>query len=88
MAQIVKDHNGETITVGSRVRVLALGGAWLDYLEADEKKDVLSLVGEILKVEEIDEYGQAWVLKSWDRGSGLAQSHSVALSSVEMEVVV
>jgi hypothetical protein len=73
-----KDTNGNIVQVGTRVRVLSLSGKWLDELPTDEKDDVLSMIGEVFEVEEIDEYGQPWVRK---------RSHSVALASDEMEVV-
>jgi hypothetical protein len=58
--------------------VLNLSGKWLDDLPGDEKADVLSMIGEVFTVEEIDKHGQPWVRK---------RSHSVALESYEMEVV-
>ncbi len=64
--------------VGTRVRVVSLSGKWLDELPGDEKDEVLSMIGQVFEVEEIDEYGQPWVRK---------RSHSVALESYEMEVV-
>lgn len=64
--------------VGTRVRVLCLSGKWLDELPGGEKDEVLSMIGEVFEVEEIDEYGQPWVRK---------RSHSVALTTCEMEVV-
>lgn len=76
--QSPKDTNGNIVQVGTRVRVLSLSGRWLEELPGDEKDDVLSMIGEVFEVEEIDEYGQPWVRK---------QSHSVALASSEMEVV-
>jgi hypothetical protein len=76
--QSAEDTNGHIVQIGTRMRVLSLSGKWLDELPNDEKDDVLSMIGEVFEVEEIDEYGQPWVGK---------QSHSVALASYEMEVV-
>jgi hypothetical protein len=58
--------------------VVSLSGKWLDELPGDEKDEVVSMIGEVFEVEEIDEYGQPWVRK---------RSHSVALAACEMEVV-
>ena len=83
------DRTGKVVAVGTRVRVLSLAGNWLDELPADEKRDVLSMIGEVFEVEEIDEYGQPWVRKSWPNDDeGTYHSHSVALESYEMEIVL
>jgi hypothetical protein len=76
--QSPKDRNGNVVQVGTRVRVVSLSGKWLDELPGDEKDEVLSMIGEVFEVEEIDEYGQPWVRK---------RSHSLALAACEMEVV-
>jgi hypothetical protein len=82
------DINGSPVTVGSKVRLLSLSGQWLEDLPAEERFDVMSMVGEILIVEEIDEYGHPWVRKSWpNEAEGRCYSHSVALEQHEMEVV-
>ncbi len=74
--------------VGTRVRLLGLSGKWLDDLPRDEKRDVLSMIGEIFEVEEIDEYGHPWISESWpDEEAGRCHSHSIALEANEMEVV-
>ena len=82
------DKSGKEVTVGSLVRVLHLSGQWFDDLPDDEKDDVASMIGEVFEVEEIDEYGQPWVRKSWpNEAEGACSSHSVALDSNEMELV-
>ena len=82
------DRNGNAVGVGTRVRVLSLSGQWLDNLPQDEKDRVLSMIGEVFEIDEIDDYGQPWVRKSWpNQEEGTWQSHSVALEPHEMEVV-
>lgn len=82
------DINGSPVTVGSTVRLLSLSGQWLEDLPAEERSDVMSMVGEIFVVEEIDEYGHPWVRKSWlNEVEGECHSHSVALERHELEVV-
>ncbi len=76
--QSPRDTNGNIVQVGARVRVLSLSGKWLDKLPGAEKDEVLSMIGDVFEVEEIDKYGQPWVRK---------RSDSVALASCEMEVV-
>lgn len=86
--RLAKDRAGKTIRVGARVRVLSLSGRWLDSLADEERARVLSLVGEVLEVEEIDEYGHPWVSKQWPGpDDGHWESHSVALQPNEMEIV-
>jgi hypothetical protein len=83
-----KDRNGNAVRVGSRVRLLSLSGNWLVELPPDEKTAVLSMVGEVFEVEEIDEYGHPWVCKSWPGPTPeTCRSHSIALSPQEMELV-
>jgi hypothetical protein len=86
--QSPKDRNGNAVQIGVRVRVLSLSGKWMEDLPHDEKDRVLSMIGEVFEIEEIDEYGQPWVGKSWpNEEEGTCQSHSVALDPHEMEVV-
>ena len=83
------DRNGNSVSVGTRVRLLSLSGQWLSNLPADEKQRVLSMIGEVFEVEEIDEYGYPWVRKSWpNETQDRCQSHSIALKAHEMELVV
>lgn len=83
-----QDRNGRPVSVGSRVRLIGLSGRWLDELPPDEKQDVLSMIGEVFEVEEIDEYGHPWVRKSWpNEDEGKCHAHSIALEPQEMELV-
>ena len=70
------------------MRLVSLSGKWLDELPDDEKQDVLSMIGEVFEVEEIDEHGHPWVRKSWPHeAEGKCHSHSIALEPQEMELV-
>ena len=83
-----RDKTGKPVHVGSRVRLLSLSGNWLEELPHEEKQDVLSMIGEVFEVEEIDEYGHPWVRKSWpNEAEGKCHSHSIALEPQEMELV-
>jgi hypothetical protein len=82
------DKAGNIVHVGARVRLLRLSGEWFDELPADEKQDVLSMIGEVFEVEEIDEHGYPWIRKSWpNQAEGRCRSHSIALESQEMELI-
>jgi hypothetical protein len=82
-----KDRNRKPVVVGTRVRLLALSGAWLEDLPQQEKTDVTSMIGGVFTVEEIDAFGSAWIERSWDDGLGVSHSHSIAPDPHEMEVV-
>ena len=85
--QEVMDKNGMPVRVGANVRLLELSGDWLEQLPDDEKSDVLSMIGEVHEVYEIDEYGLAWVSKSWpEESEGRYRAHSIGLSAHEMEI--
>lgn len=82
------DRHGRAVQLGAKVKLVALHGQLLQDLPAEEKSDVLSMIGEVFEIEEIDEYGQPWVRKSWpDEAEGRCHSHSIALESREMELV-
>ena len=82
------DKSGRVVEVGMRVRVLSLSPAFLATLPENEIGDVMSMIGEVLEVYEVDRYGCPWVCKGWDdSGKGDYREHSLALDSWEMEVV-
>ncbi len=56
----VTDINGQQVVVGSLVNVISLDPKDFARLDLNELGEVMSLVGEVLEVEEIDEYGQAY----------------------------
>tara|TARA_R110002124_G_scaffold111348_1_gene265055 strand:+ start:3099 stop:3368 length:270 start_codon:yes stop_codon:yes gene_type:complete len=82
----LRDKNGTEVTVGDYVKVLSLNPKDFGHLEEKELSEVMSMVGEILEVYDIDEYEQAWVTKEWWLSDNDVMSHSVGLSSAEMEV--
>ena len=80
------DKNGKEVKVGSLVKVLNIDPGITKVLLEKETKDVLSMVGDVLKVYEVSsEY--ASVEKIWDRGNGKTESHSLSLSAQEMELI-
>jgi hypothetical protein len=82
------DKDGVVVTAGKLVRVLSLSGDWFDRLPVDERADVESMVGEVFVVEEIDDYGQPCVRKTWlNDADGTCRSHSIALEANETAVL-
>ncbi len=69
------------------VRVIKIDPSITANLPDDETRDVNSMLNEIFQIYKIDEYDCAWVEKWWDRGNGQTESHSLSLSSPEMELV-
>jgi hypothetical protein len=82
-----KDRNGNTVQLGTRVRLVCLLlGDWLTNLPADEKPRIESMIGEIFAIEEIDEWGGAWISKSFEGESAdTFYGHSIRLAPAEME---
>ena len=83
----IKDINANSVKVGSMVRVLHIDEEIIKSLPKEEIMDVNSMLHDVLEVYEIDEHGQAWVEKKWHRGEGQIESHSLGLSSNDMELV-
>jgi hypothetical protein len=81
----IKDRHGKTVQIGTRVRIVELSGQWFDDLPAEERDDLLSMIGEVFRVESIDDYGCPVVMKIWTEEGGY-RAHDIALASNEMEV--
>ena len=85
--QEAKDIDGNIVREGSRVRVLSIRASVVARLTANERADVLSMMGEVFEVYEIDEWGSAWVEKWWKDSEDESRSHSLGLASEEMKLV-
>jgi hypothetical protein len=59
----------------------------LSSLSEADAEAVRSMEGGVFEVTEIDEFGGAWVEKSWRSADGKPQSHSLGLGPTQMEVV-
>lgn len=84
-----KDKYGRLVAVGSQVRILELSSSFLASLPDDEIEDIRSMIGEVFKVYDIDEFGSPWVMKEWSfPESGQCKIHQLALNANEMELLV
>jgi hypothetical protein len=83
----VRDINGAAVRVGTLVRVLKISDDVLSQLSESEAEAARSMEGEVLEVYEVDEWGGAWVEKSWRDADGTPVSHSLGLGPEQMEVV-
>lgn len=81
-----KDVHGADVRVGSQVRVLDIDPRIIDPLPRREQRDIRSLKGGVLEVDEIRE-PCAYVMAEWDRGDGLSESHRFPLWPEHMQVV-
>jgi hypothetical protein len=82
------DCHGRPVAAGSKVRVLEVAQFLKARLAAEEWQELLTMVGEVFEVYEIDEHGQAWVEKTWfNENGGYDHGHSLGLDSHEMQLV-
>jgi hypothetical protein len=84
---MANDCNGRPVSVGTRVRVLKIASSLERDLPLDERADLHSMVGEVFQIDEIDEYGSAWIEKTWREDNGQSRSHRLSLDSDKMEAV-
>lgn len=82
-----KDCEGETVTLGSIVRVIAIREEIFDQMSEDEVRGAKSMLHNELKVEEIDDNGNAWVWKNFSENEGGPSSHAMALAPSQMKLV-
>ena len=83
----IADFRGHKIRVGSKIRVLSIRSSVIARLSEEQAKEVASMCGEVFEVYEIDAWGSTWVRKEWKQEDALLTSHTLALSSTEMECV-
>lgn len=82
------DKFGRPVAVGSRVRLVQLSPSFLKSLPGDEREQIVSMIGKVFEVTEIDGYGCAWVGKGWSNpDAGEYVGHSLGLDTHEMELV-
>jgi len=82
-----RDKHGEPVQVGTHVRVLKISESVLAQLSESEAEAARAMEGEVLEVYEIDEWGGAWVEKTWRDSDGTPVSHALGLGPEQMEVV-
>lgn len=85
--QVTRDKNGSEVRVGSRVRIVSVDPGLLSSLAEEEAGKVASMVGQVFEVYEVDDSGYAHVDNGWQYGPYIYESHSLALSGSEIELV-
>lgn len=79
------DVHGQKVVTGAKVKVLHIDPVITEFLP-EEVRDILSMLHDILLVSEVSDT-TVTVEKSWDRGEGRVESHSLCLKSDEIELV-
>jgi hypothetical protein len=82
-----KDCFGQTVRAGDRVKVIGFSDAFMNSLLPEDHRHISQMIGEVFVVEEIDDGGQAWVMKWWSLGGGETDAHGIGLASSEMEFI-
>jgi hypothetical protein len=84
----VVDRHGQTVSVGTRVRMLEVAESLRLRVSRKEWAELEAMVGLVFTVDEIDEYGSAWVREvRLSRKGEYKSGHHYALDAHEMEVV-
>jgi len=84
--EFVTDIDGAKVRLGDTVKVLEIDAS-IRRIEKDEAEKVMSMVGEEFEVDEIDEYGCAWVTKWWRTKENESEAHGISLTSKQMKLV-
>ncbi len=82
------DCKGTPVKIGAKVKLLSIPECLLSSVPKGEAAHLKSMIGEVFRVYEIDEWGGVWVEKCFDdkKDDGI-MSHSLSLTSHEMEVI-
>jgi hypothetical protein len=81
-----EDINGNPVFVGTRVRVLKIKDSVLMQLSEADAAATRAMFGSVLEVNEIDEFGGAWVEDTWTAADGASVTHSLGLGPQQMEI--
>ena len=82
-----KISTGNPVFVGTRVRVLRIKDSVLAQLSEADAEATRAMFGSVLEVNEIDEFGGAWVEDTWVAADGTSVTHSLGLGPEQMEIV-
>ena len=79
MTKRTLDRSGSSVAVGDRVRVIEISPSLMNLLPAEDTVVLKTMIGKVYGVDDIDQWGQAWV-----QGP---KGHSLGLDPHEMEKV-
>jgi len=81
-----QDRNGRVVLVGTAVRVLSIPDSVFVDLPESEVAELKAMIGATFVVDEIDDWGNAWVTDMRKTSPGEHRGHGLALAPAEMEV--
>jgi len=82
----VLDIDDKEVRIGDSVEVLEIDEVISRRLNKVEKRQVFSMVGNVLEVEDIDEFGCVWVSKEFPTNDQTHFSHGIALEKNQMRL--
>ncbi|MDY7537187.1 hypothetical protein QN372_11180 [Undibacterium sp. RTI2.1] len=83
----ILDCKNQIVTVGDIVRIVSLDKQFIKSFPADERILFESMIGNFFKIVDLDDFGQACVVREWHDETGMLQTHVIALDAEEMEKV-
>jgi hypothetical protein len=82
------DVNGNSIEIGTKVKILVISEYLLSKLPSDEVIELKSMIDDTFEVYKIDEWGGVWVEKEFEGETENQNSyHSLSLAPEEMEKI-
>jgi hypothetical protein len=83
----IVDCKGRPVKLGDLVRITQLPPAYLAKVEPADRVALTAMIGKVYIVDDIDDFGQAWVTEMRDNGDGTHDGTGVGLASDEMELI-
>ncbi len=80
------DKNGRPVNVGSKVKILYIDPGFTEFLPSDEVEDISSMLNDVLNVYKVSKK-YIHVEKTWDRGNGRIESHTLAMTPNDVELI-
>ncbi len=84
---MIFDCDGNVVVVGDKVKLLHLDEAVLRFIPDAERKDVASMVGDVLEVYDI-RGDFLCVEKSWRRGKGKTEYHMITVKGNDVRLEI
>jgi|GEM_PF-6743966 len=84
----MKDHFGNKVLVGDKVKVITVNEESLANLETELAQEIRDAVGQVFKVDFIDEHQRAWVDIVCTKGSDELCGQTLFLRSHQISKVV
>lgn len=83
----MKDRHGNEVAVGDKVRVLEICEDFLQSLPAEERRHIISMLGNEYVIDDFPEPGKASVSTEWDYADGSRGYGGLYMLGHEFELV-